>query len=78
MTPYFLLLNTLHIFRVDMIEEEVGLDISHCKGAAYDISGPSSEIVRKFEISRSHQKDDAGSSEEMNVSVGAITALTPQ
>jgi len=56
MTPYFLLLNNAGLFRVDAIEEEVGLDISHHKGAAYDISGPSEEILQKFEISRSQRK----------------------
>jgi Amt family ammonium transporter len=56
MTPYFLLLNSAGLFRVDAIEEEVGLDISHHKGAAYDISGPSEDTVAKFEISRSQRK----------------------
>lgn len=56
MTPYFHLLNILGMFRVDSIEEEVGLDISHHKGAAYDISGPSDAAVEKFEISRSQRK----------------------
>lgn len=56
MTPYFLLLNFAGLFRVDAIEEEVGLDISHHKGAAYDISGPSEDILQKFEISRSQRK----------------------
>ena len=56
MTPYFLLLNAAGMFRVDSIEEEVGLDISHHKGAAYDISGPSEETVAKYEISRSQRK----------------------
>lgn len=37
MTPFFLILKTLGIFRVDPLEEEVGLDISHHKGAAYNI-----------------------------------------
>mmetsp|Transcript_44900 Transcript_44900/g.94226 ORF Transcript_44900/g.94226 Transcript_44900/m.94226 type:complete len:504 (-) Transcript_44900:199-1710(-) len=56
MTPYFHLLNILGLFRVDSLEEEVGLDISHHKGAAYDISGPSDEVVEKYEISRSQRK----------------------
>jgi Amt family ammonium transporter len=56
MTPYFLMLNSAGMFRVDSIEEEVGLDISHHKGAAYDISGPSQETLQKFEISRSQRK----------------------
>ncbi|KAL7528830.1 hypothetical protein ACHAXR_003997 [Thalassiosira sp. AJA248-18] len=56
MTPYFHLLNILGLFRVDSLEEEVGLDISHHKGAAYDISGPSDAVIEKFEISRSQRK----------------------
>jgi len=56
MTPYFLLLNMLGLFRVDALEEEVGLDISHHKGAAYDLSGPSEEAKEKFELSTSQRK----------------------
>lgn len=37
MTPFFLLLNLMGIFRVDALEEEVGLDISHHRGGAYDL-----------------------------------------
>jgi Amt family ammonium transporter len=56
MIPYFLILNMLGMFRVDAIEEEVGLDISHHKGAAYDMSGPSDEAKAKYEISTSQRK----------------------
>jgi Amt family ammonium transporter len=56
MIPYFILLNVLGLFRVDALEEEVGLDISHHKGAAYDMSGPSEAAAEKFEISRSQRK----------------------
>jgi Amt family ammonium transporter len=38
MIPYFFLMNALGIFRVDAIEEEVGLDIAHHKGSAYDLT----------------------------------------
>jgi Amt family ammonium transporter len=58
MTPYFHLLNILGLFRVDSLEEEVGLDISHHKGAAYDLSGPGEEVQEKYEISRSQRKLD--------------------
>lgn len=37
MYPFFMALNALGIFRVDPLEEEVGLDISHHRGAAYDM-----------------------------------------
>lgn len=56
MIPYFLALNALGLFRVDALEEEVGLDISHHKGAAYDMSGPSEEAKEKYEISTSQRK----------------------
>jgi Amt family ammonium transporter len=59
MTPYFLVLNTLGLFRVDALEEEVGLDISHHKGAAYDMAGPSAEVLEKHELSRSQHKVQA-------------------
>jgi Amt family ammonium transporter len=45
MTPFFLVLNALGMFRVDPMEEKVGLDISHHKGAAYDLTGPSAGDV---------------------------------
>jgi len=58
MTPFFMMLNLLGMFRVDALDEEVGLDISHHKGGAYDLSGPSQEKVDQFEISRSKHKVD--------------------
>lgn len=45
MIPFFIALNTFGLFRVDPLEEEVGLDISHHRGAAYDMQGPSKEDV---------------------------------
>jgi len=45
MIPFFITLNMLGMFRVDPLEEEVGLDISHHRGAAYDMQGPSKEDV---------------------------------
>merc|ERR1712151_662183 len=48
MTPFFILLNKLGMFRVDPLEEEVGLDISHHRGAAYDLSGPKTEDVEEL------------------------------
>jgi len=64
MTPYFLLLNALGLFRVDSLEEQVGLDISHHKGAAYDMSGPSEEVKEKFELSMSQRKLEIPNEEE--------------
>jgi ammonium transporter, Amt family len=48
MTPFFLVLNALGQFRCDAIEEEVGLDISHHRGAAYDLSGAKKEHVEEL------------------------------
>jgi Amt family ammonium transporter len=58
MIPYFMLLNAMGLFRVDALEEEVGLDISHHKGAAYDLSGPSEDVKEKYEISNSQRKKE--------------------
>jgi Amt family ammonium transporter len=57
MTPFFLGLNALGMFRVDADEEELGLDISHHRGPAYDLSGPSKENMESLtEIRASHGK----------------------
>ena len=48
MTPFFMALNAAGMFRVDALEEEVGLDISHHRGAAYDLSGPKNEDVEEL------------------------------
>jgi Amt family ammonium transporter len=48
MTPFFMVLNALNMFRVDPLEEEVGLDISHHRGAAYDLSGPNKDDVEEL------------------------------
>lgn len=48
MTPFFLLLNMAGMFRVDALEEDVGLDISHHRGAAYDLTGPDKEHVEQL------------------------------
>jgi Amt family ammonium transporter len=53
MIPFFYVLNALNMFRVDPLEEEVGLDISHHKGSAYDYSGPDNKAVEELEIRRS-------------------------
>ena len=48
MTPFFVILLKLGMFRVDPLEEEVGLDISHHRGAAYDLSGPKQQDVEEL------------------------------
>ena len=45
MIPFFMILNKLGMLCVDPIEEKVGLDISHHKGAAYDLTGAAAEDV---------------------------------
>lgn len=57
MTPFFYVLNMLGMFRVDPLEEKVGLDISHHKGAAYDLSAPDAGDVEVFQSK--HGKDSA-------------------
>merc|ERR1712039_1009353 len=52
MTPFFIVLKNAGMFRVDPLEEEVGLDLSHHRGAAYDLSGPKKEDVEEFMASR--------------------------
>jgi hypothetical protein len=48
MTPFFVGLNALGMFRVDPLEEEVGLDISHHRGVAYNLEGPKQEDVEEL------------------------------
>lgn len=48
MTPFFMVLNAVGMFRVDPLEEEVGLDISHHRGSAYDLGGPKKEDVEEL------------------------------
>lgn len=67
MIPYFHLLNILGLFRVDALEEEVGLDISHHKGAAYNLEAAPAEAVEKQEISRSQRKLDVPKDDEVEV-----------
>jgi len=56
MFPFFMALNALGMLRVDPIEEKVGLDISHHKGAAYDLTGPTSEDVDGYQASKHGEK----------------------
>lgn len=48
MTPFFIALNALGMFRVDALEEEVGLDISHHRGAAYDLTPAKGDLVEEL------------------------------
>jgi Amt family ammonium transporter len=63
MSPFFLLLNAVGIFRVDALEELVGLDISHHKGAAYNLEGVDQErvdeLVEKRTTAHGRRSNDA-------------------
>lgn len=48
MFPFFYVLNVAGLFRIDPLEEEVGLDISHHRGAAYDLSEPAKDHVEEL------------------------------
>jgi len=60
MTPFFIMLRFLGVFRVDPLEEVVGLDISHHKGAAYDLQAADGDKVDEF-IERRSQHGKAPS-----------------
>jgi Amt family ammonium transporter len=52
MLPFFVVLKFIGWFRVDPLEEQVGLDISHHKGAAYDMTAPSEEVLSAHQASK--------------------------
>jgi len=64
MTPFFFALNMLGMFRVDPLEEKVGLDMSHHKGAAYDLTGPDKEDVDILAEKRATAHGKEGFSED--------------
>merc|ERR1712183_1217696 len=66
MYPFFFTLNMFGMFRVDPLDEEVGLDISHHKGSAYDLDGPRKTDVE--EIVTRHS--DAYLKDKVDESVG--------
>lgn len=63
MTPFFFLLRTMNMFRVDPLEEDVGLDLSHHRGSAYDMTGPSEDEIKELRASR-HGKTEIAIGEE--------------
>ena len=52
MGTFFYVLNMLGWYRIDPLEEEVGMDISRHKGSCYDMSSPDDEQVKQLEASR--------------------------
>jgi Amt family ammonium transporter len=63
MGVFFSVLNFVGLFRVDALEEEVGLDISVHKGPAYDTSGAAND-AKVSELDASRGKDEKKSSDE--------------
>jgi Ammonia permease len=68
MTPFFYILNILGMFRVDPLEEHVGLDISHHRGSAYNLELPDPRKVEELAEKRAiaHGKNASSSSAVMN------------
>jgi Amt family ammonium transporter len=60
---YFWVLNWFNLLRVDALEEEVGMDISRHKGAAYDMSGTADE-EHVEDLNRSRHKSPVNIYEE--------------
>ena len=52
MFPFFTVLNLIGWFRVDPLEEKVGLDIVHHKGGAYDLAGPGDDVIEEHNASK--------------------------
>jgi len=65
MVPFFFVLKALNMLRVDPLEEEVGLDISHHGGAAYDMTGPKKEDVEELIAQRSTKHNVEPAPEEV-------------
>jgi len=56
MVPFFLLLDYASLLRVDPLEEEVGLDVSHHRSHAYNIEDPSKAALLKL-LDKRRDKD---------------------
>jgi Amt family ammonium transporter len=68
-------LNLVGWFRIDPLEEEVGMDISRYKGSAYDIMNPPAEAVDALNLSRSgHKKRIEGGADATNTEGATNTA----
>jgi len=58
---YFMFLNYMGWFRIDPLEEEVGMDISRHKGSAYVIESPSNDHLKQLTDSRKNIYEDHSS-----------------
>jgi Amt family ammonium transporter len=74
MTPYFIILKKLDMFRVDALEEEVGLDISHHRGAAYDLSAAKQEHVEELMEIRASRHGKVGVPREVADAAKAVVS----
>lgn len=63
MTPFFYGLNAFGMFRVDPDEEDMGLDISHHRGAAYNMSSKEADAFGKV-TTKELASDDAKETDE--------------
>merc|ERR1712151_563678 len=52
MTPFFIFLRCVGLFRVDPLEEEVGLDISHHRGPGYNLEPANPAAAETLNSSR--------------------------
>jgi len=55
---FFATINALGWFRLDPLEEEVGMDLSRHKGAAYDLTAAKAEAIEKLNATRHTWIDD--------------------
>jgi len=74
MGPFFLVLKVLGLFRVDALEEEVGLDISHHRGAAYNMSGAAQEHVEELMEIRASKHGKVDIPMEISNEAGEVAA----
>ena len=54
------------MFRIDSLEEEVGLDISHHRGPCYDLSEPKQEHVEELKLRHSMHGDSSNRGDHSN------------
>lgn len=60
MGALFLALQYFNLLRMDVLEEQVGMDVSRHKGRAYEIEQPHEDDVRDLELRRSTHGSDGG------------------
>lgn len=78
MGPFFIALKHLNMFRVDPLEEEVGLDISHHKGAAYDMETAPEKHVEELIERRSFHGKKGGVAPPAQAPAASAVAEAPE